>query len=206
MPNEPDIQSILDEREIARVVNEWGYLRDAEEWERLGACFHPDAEMHISWTTGSARSFIESLKRRPPRQPGEHTKHFLGMPRIQQRGSRAVSECHATVLSRVIIDGFEFDFEAWLRFLDLFENRVGAWRIFKRTAIYEKDRMEPVVPGEVPESFFSSVDMKGYPTECRFMCLRHTKQGRPFARNIVGVYSEAERALRAASRDWLAGK
>ncbi len=203
MPTDPRLLPALDEHEIAGVVIGWGFARDSREWEALAACFHQGAEMHISGTTGSAHAFIEGLKARPPAKPGEHTKHVIGSPRVRVRGSRAVSEAHANILSRALIEGYEFDFEAWVRFFDLFEKREGAWKIFRRTAIYEKDRMDPVVPGSVPSDFFTSVDMTGFPPECKFMCFRHIKQGRGIVENIVGVYSEAERALKEEGEAWL---
>jgi hypothetical protein len=122
---------------------------------------------------------------------------------VRVSGDRALSEAHANILSRAPINGQEFDFEAWVRFFDFFEKREGAWKIHRRTAIYEKDRMDPVVPGSVPADFFTSVDMTGFPPSCKFMCFRHIKQGRGVAENIVGVYSEAERALKEEGEAWL---
>ncbi len=203
MPGDTDIQPAQDEHEISRVVIGWGYARDQEDWERLSRCYHPGAEMNISWTRGTAEQFVERLSSRPPMYPGEHQKHQLGSPDIRLAGERAVSECHITLYSRIIIDELMWDFTAWSRFFDLFERRAGEWRITKRTAIYEKDRMDPVNPAEVPEGYFEGMDIDGYPAPCKFMCYRAAKHGRQPAPGIVSAGGEAERALRKEGGAWL---
>lgn len=200
------LQPLLDERAIAKVVSDWGFARDGEDWEALKVCFHPDATVEIMWIAGSAHEFVESFRQRPPQKPGEHTKHQVGAPRVRLRGDRAVSECHLTLYSRVFIDEILFDFTAWVRFFDLFEKRGGAWRIFKRTAIYEKDRMDPVYPETVPSSFYDRASMENFPPACRFMCFRHMKQGRGTAPHIITTGSPEERERREAGERWLAGE
>lgn len=206
MTDEAGFRSLLNEHAISKVVSDWGYARDGEDWDALKACFHSDATVEIMWISGSARAFIESFRNRPPQKPGEHTRHQVGTPRIRMRGDRAVSECPLTLFSRVLVDDLPFDFTAWARFFDLFEKRGGAWRIFRRTAIYEKDRMDPVQPEKVPSSFYESMRLENYPPECRFMCFRHMKQGRGAAPRIITAGSPEERARREAGERWLAGE
>jgi hypothetical protein len=206
MPDDAGFQAMLDEHEISRVVADWGFARDGGDWEALKACFHPDATVEIMWITGLAHDFADSLKNRPPLKPGEHIKHQVGAPQVHLNGGRAVSECHLILFSRIFIDDFAFDFTAWGRFFDLFEKRGGEWRISKRTAIYEKDRMDPVQPEKIPASFYDSVQLEGYPPECRYMCYRHEKHGRKMASKIMTAYSAEERALREEGERWLAGE
>lgn len=206
MPDNAEFQAARDENEIARVVADWGFARDGGDWEALKGCFHPDARVDIAWISGSAHEFAESLKNRGPLPPGEHTRHQVGNPHIRMNGGRAVSDGPLTLFNRAFIDGLEFDFEAWLRFFDLFEKRGGEWRISKRTAIYEKDRMDPVQPEKIPASFYDSVQLEGYPPECRYMCFRHMKHGRKMASKIMTAYSAEERALREEGERWLAGE
>ncbi len=206
MPDDLRIQSLLDEREIASVVTGWGSARDQGDWERLRACYHEDGEMHIMWTADSADTFVERLKTRPPTPPGEHQKHQVGPPDIRLVDDRAVSEAHISLYSRLSIDGIWFDFTAWIRFFDLFEKRAGAWRITKRTAIYEKDRMDPVNPSDVPAGYFEGMDISGYPEACKFMCYRHSKHGLHPSPGLATAGSAAEAALRAEGERWLTGE
>ncbi len=117
-----------------------------------------------------------------------------------------MSECHVTLYSRAVVDKIDFDFTAWLRFIDLFEKRGGEWRIAKRTSVYEKDRMDPVRPEDVPGGYFKGIDLSGYPEACKFMCHRAAKRGRRPAPDIVSAGSEAEAALRAEGGAWLKGE
>jgi hypothetical protein len=89
------------------------------------------------------------------RKPGDHTKHVISGPWIRVNRDRAFSRCHVNLYIRTTIDGHEFYLQSWARFFDLLERRDGAWRIVKRTAVYEKDRMNPVDPRDVPKDFFS---------------------------------------------------
>jgi hypothetical protein len=205
VPDDSLIQSLFNEREIAAVVNGWGFARDQGDWERLRACYHEDGEMHIMWTADSADAFVERLKARPPMPPGEHQKHQVGSPDIRLAGGRAVSEAHISLFSRLLIDEIWFDFTAWIRFYDLFERRAGAWRIAKRSAIYEKDRMDPLNPSEVPAGYFEGMDLSGYPEACKFMCYRHSKNNRSPAPGLATAGSAAEAALRAEGERWLTG-
>jgi len=61
--------------------------------------------------------------------------------------------CHP--LSPHLWDGREVDLQSWMRFFDLLERRDGGWRIVKRTAVYEKDRLDPVDPRSIPKDFFA---------------------------------------------------
>jgi hypothetical protein len=199
-----DIQTLIDEQSIAKVVIAWGAARDSSDWERLRACYHEDGEMHIMWTSDSADTFVERLKARPPAPPGEHQKHLVSSPDIRVSGDRAVSESHVILYSRLMIDNIEFDFTAWIRFYDLFEMREDNWRIKKRSAIYEKDRMDPVKLSDLPPGYFENMDLSGYPEACKFMCYRHSKRGLPPSPTLATSGSEAEATLKKEGLAWLA--
>jgi hypothetical protein len=63
---------------------------------------------------------------------------------------------------RSTVDGHEFDLQSWLRFFDLLEKRDNVWRIVKRTAVYEKDRLEPVDPRGVPKEVFDDMELSDF--------------------------------------------
>ncbi len=198
-------QAMQDEHEIADLLVRWGHARDADDWETLAACFHGDATISISWMSGAARDFLEGSKAMAERRrPGSHVKHVFTGPLILVNGDRAFSRCHVTLFARAFIDGHEFDFQSLFRFFDLLERRAGVWRIFKRTGVYEKDRMDPVDPRGVPASFYEAMDLSSFPPEMRFLCFRQSKTGVPSV-PCIAVYSPEEAALRSACLEWLAG-
>jgi hypothetical protein len=194
-----------DEQQIASLLIRWGHARDSDDWETLAACFHPEATIHISWMSGSAREFVESSRRKAAaRKPGTHQKHVISGPWILVNRERAFSRSHADLHIRSELDGQEFDFQSWIRFFDLLEKRDHVWRILRRTAVYEKDRMEPVDPRGVPKDFFPDIDLSAYPASAKFLCYWLKRSGGLPSPAIISVYSDAERRLRQECEAWLA--
>ena len=90
--------------------------------------------------------------------------------------------------------------------MDLFEKRDGNWRISNRTPIYEKARMDPHNPGEVPESYFANMDLSRYPNAIRYHCYNNERRsGRPSSKNLVLKGTAEEKALRKEAAEWLTG-
>jgi 3-phenylpropionate/cinnamic acid dioxygenase small subunit len=194
-----------DEHQIANLLIRWGHARDSGDWETLAACFHDDATIHISWISASAKEFIAgSRAMAAARQPGAHTKHLISGLWIQVKGDHAFSRCHVNLYSRTTINGYQFDTQNWLRFFDLLERRDNIWRIVKRTAVYEKDRMDPVDPRGVPEDFFADMDLSAFPASAKFICYRLLQNGRTPSSDIISVYSDGERTLKQEGEAWLA--
>jgi hypothetical protein len=195
---------IEDEHQIASLLVRWGHARDSDDWETLAGCFHDDATIHISWISGPAKDFVaRSRTMAAARKPGEHIKHVISAPWIQVNRDRAFSRCHANLYIRMNLDGHEFDLQSWLRFFDLLEKRDNVWRIVKRTAVYEKDRMEPVDPRGVPKDFFTNMDLSAFPASVKFLCYWLLRIGHSPVINIISVYSDEERALRDEADVWL---
>jgi SnoaL-like domain len=195
---------IEDEHQIASLVMRWGHARDSDDWETLAGCFHDDATIHISWISGPAKDFIaRSRAMAAARKPGDHTKHLISGPWIRVNQDRAFSRCHVNFYIRATIDGHEFDLQSWFRFFDLLERRDNLWRILKCSAVYEKDRLEPVDPRGVPKEFFLDMDLSQFPASAKFLCYWQLRSGRPPSTRIVSVYSDEERALREEGEMWL---
>jgi hypothetical protein len=78
-------------------------------------------------------------------------------------------------------------------------------RIAKWTAIYDKDRLDPVLPGDIPPAFFVGLDRSGGVGNGAFMRLRVTKKGRTVAAGMVLAGSEAETQVKREGGQWLDG-
>jgi SnoaL-like domain len=136
------------------------------------------------------------------RKPGDHIKHLISGPWIRVKGDRAFSRCHANLYIRTT-DGHEFDLQSWVRFFDLLEKRDNVWRIVKRTAVYEKDRMDPVDPRGVSKDFFVDMELSAFPASAKFLCYWLQRSGFSPSTDIISVYSDEERALRQEGEVWL---
>jgi len=206
MIDQARLQTALDEHEIQKVLISWALARDCGDWEVLANCFQPDATIHISWISGSAAEFVERSKAMLKEfKPGEQGKHTMGASKVDVNGDKAISQIHAELIRRVISPDFDFDTQTWARFVDLFEkSEDGVWRIFKRTMVYDKDRMEPVNPDQVPDGFYDSMNLDRFPPACRFLCYRLSLNNHAPMADIVTTGSDAEKALLAEQQVWLA--
>ncbi len=204
MSNDKPSTLMEDEHQITSLLIRWGHARDSDDWETLAECFHDNATIHISWISGPAKEFVaRSRAKAAARRPGAHFKHLISGPWIRVNRDRAFSRCHANLYGRDEIDGHEYDLQSWMRFFDLLERRENAWRIVKRTAVYEKDRMEPVDPRGVSKDFFTDMDLSAFPASAKFRCYRMQRSGRSPSTDMISVYSDEERALRAEGEMWI---
>src|SRR5207249_7096345 len=130
------------------------------------------------------------------RKPEEHRKHWLGNMRSEVAGTRAVLETDVVILIREFIGGSLFDYTAYARFYDLLETCSGVWRISEWNCIYDKDRLDPVIPAWDASAAYGEVDLEGLQSGFAFMKVRQAKHGRTIPNNVVTRDSEAERNLR----------
>lgn len=206
MTDNTGIQRMLDEYEIFRVRRRWAYSRDHHDWEVLKTCFHSDATVVVSWFEGTAAEFVEKTKQAgAERKPEERSVHALGNYDVTIRGNRAVLEADMQVLNRDYLDGILFDSICYGRFYDMFERRNDEWRIAKWTCIYDKDRLDPVFPTDIPASFYDSLKFEGEENGFALMRLRQEKKGRIVPAGLVMGGSEGERRLKREGANWLAG-
>ena len=191
---------VSDRGAISELINAWVYHRDRGNWDQLKDTFWPEGAISLSWFDGQFAQFIESSKEMSEKD--NPTKHIVAQPFIKINGNRAVSETNVTLLARGG-GSLEIDLTAYLRFYDLLEKRDGVWRILKRTAIYEKDRMDCVKPSFLfwVANFF--INLKKYPKACRFLCFGLEKAGQEVTKNIVEDRSEKLELLYKEGDDWL---
>ena len=140
---------IIDRLEIRELIEKWVVYRDAADWDKFRTVWADDGRMMATWFQGSAEEFIkvsiEGFKR------GIYILHFLGGSEIQIQGSRAIAQTKMTISQRGDVHGVECDIVCTGRFYDLVELTGSGWRVVLRQPIYERDRMTPLIPGQVFE-------------------------------------------------------
>lgn len=195
----PDARS-----EIAALINSWGFFRDQESWEKLLATFHDDGTISISWFDGPYKGFVAASRELAARSRNTIVKHHLGVPSIEVDGDRALSEVNVTIMVRARTPVGEVDTTSFARFHDRVEKRDGRWKILKRTAIYEKDRADPVDRPALPEVFFQGLDR--YPIEVQFLASSLDRAGAKLAERIVFDKSPQAEALYREGQAWLSAR
>ncbi len=186
--------------EIAELINDWGFNRDQERWHALSAAFYPEGTISLSWYDGPYAGFVEASKMIAARGAAV-LKHQLGVPSIRVMGDRAVSEVNVIIMLRTGTEFGDVDTSSYARFVDLLERRDGAWKIVKRTAIYEKDRIDPVDMPVLPDALF--VGLEEFPVELRFLGSSMSKGGIALSPTVVLDKSPEMQAVYAAGEDWL---
>ena len=199
------LQAVIDKSEIIEVSTVLLCCRDAGDWERLAQCFHPDAHVTTSWFSGTAREFVVEARKM---MEGHHSKdtqrHVMSNPIVNVNGNRAVCEYYIILHQGRTMDAYEFDLQTWSVTVDLFEKRNGAWRICKRSNIYEKDRLDAHAPGSVPQSYYDQMDLSRYPAAVRYHCYRNERSS-GVAPKLILKGSDEEEAARREAKEWLAG-
>ena len=191
--------SIEDKYACAELIQAWGLYRDQRRWPELLDTFHPEGEIAVSWFRGPFREFVEHCKR------GSPSKHLIAPPLVRIAGDRAVAETSIVILVRQTIDGTAVDMTSRARFLDRLERRQGRWRILERAAVYEQDRLDPVVPSETFARIMQAAATSPYPEPYRYMAVRLAAAGRPLAEPVHHDGAAATAELYVRYDAWLTG-
>lgn len=200
------IEELAEEYAVKRVRQIWAFARDHGEWETMRACFHPDATVRVAWYSGPVAGFLaETIESAEKRRPGEGSKHWFGNQRAWIKGDRALLESDAMVLGRTTFSDHMFDFTLYIRLYDRLERRQGEWKILRMDAIYDKDRLDPVLASSLPPGFFDGVDLRGPQAALALMKWRLEKRGGKLPELPLGG-TESEKRLRAENEAWLAAR
>jgi SnoaL-like domain len=190
------------ESEIAARINEWTFYRDQEGWDGLLNTFHEGGTISLSWYDGPYEGFVAASKQLAAGGRAL-VKHRLGVPKIRVRGDRALSEVDVTIMVRARTPDVEVDTTSYARFYDRLERRDGVWKMRLRTAVYEKDRADPVSAPSLPAAFFEGLER--FPAEVRFLAASLERVGAKLSENLVLDKGERLAALYREGEAWLAG-
>jgi SnoaL-like domain len=190
--------SFADKCACAELIQAWGLYRDQGRWNDLLATFHPGGAIHVSWFRGPFAEFVEKSCRGGP------SKHHILPSIVRVKGERALAETSITILVRQEIDGVLCDMTSRARFLDRLERRQSTWKMLERAAIYEQDRLDPVVPSDAFDRMMQAAAMSDYPAAYRYMAFRIVAAGRSLALPIHYDGAPHTRELYSRYEAWLA--
>ena len=189
-------------QQISELMHNWGFWRDQARWEELRTAFHPEGTINVTWFHGLFTDFVAASIEMRKRRTG--SKHWIGGSLIRLEGDRALSETNVMIMGRSVVHDIEVDTVAYGRFFDLVERRAGVWRILRREAIYEKDRVDPVVAGTtVP---FDANKLAGFPPPYRHLAYSLSSQGFTVSPDLPTNDSASLAKVYAQGEAWIAGK
>jgi hypothetical protein len=191
----PDLLAIRD------VVESWALARDSADWEWFRRQWHDDGYMMATWFQGPKEDFIKISA--DGFAKGVSILHYTGASQATINGTRAISQTRMTIMQRGQVHGVLADVACIGRFYDFFEKREGRWAIVLRQPIYEKDRIDPVTPGEKME--FDSGLLERFPEGYRYLAYLQVQAGYPVKPDMPGLRGPAVEELYARGAAWLAG-
>ena len=144
-------ETLADRLAIRDVVENWVIARDSADWELFRQQWHDDGYMMATWFQGPRDDFIRVSP--DGFAKGVNILHFTGASQatLSADRTRAISQTRMTIMQRGPVHGVLADVACTGRFYDFFAKRDGRWAIVLRQPIYEKDRLDPVTPGETIE-------------------------------------------------------
>ena len=193
---------MTDDRQLIReLIENWAVWRDAGDWERFAGLWHDDGVMMATWFQGSAADFVRGSREGFER--GVRILHFLGGSSVELAGDRAIAQTKMTISQRAEVEGIECDVVCTGRFYDFLEKRDGCWGIVLRQPIYEKDRLDPVVPGSPIE--LDSERLQRFPAGYRHLAYLQTAIGYEVKPDMPGLTGPEVERLYERGAAWLAG-
>jgi len=191
-----------DKRAIREIIENWVIFSDSGDWDRFAECWHEDGWMSATWFQAPSAEFIRA--RREGFDKGVSIIHFLGGSTCDIVGARAVSQTKMTISQRAPVHGVLVDVLCTGRFYDFFEHRKGRWGMVRRQPIYEKDRMDPVTPGETLE--LDPELLARFPEGYRYLGYLQSQVGYPVKeQGMPGLKGPEVEQLYAEGRAWLDG-
>jgi ketosteroid isomerase-like protein len=141
---DPELQRLVDEAAIRRVVQRYARAVDRCDWELLRSCYHPGAIDDHGAFVGTVEELIELLKTERWRSTAHYVVNQL--VDFDADGDAAWAETYVYALhrSQPEDDGTPIDAIGSGRFFDRFERRDGEWRIAHRRVIFGDGRVDPV--------------------------------------------------------------
>lgn len=186
-----------DKLAITEAVQNWAFARDFGDWDRLRAVFHPDGIMTSTRFTGPADAFIANAAKNQT----SRSTHFMGGTSVRLNGNKAIAESRMILMSRTTLEGTEVDVTCYGRFYDRFMKLDGEWRVLRRNAIYERDRIEPVRPGTALK--LDESELARFPEGYRYLAYVQSRNGSTVDLGLPTPRSAALEQLYREGNAWL---
>jgi hypothetical protein len=168
---------------VSQLVLRERFGRDLGLWEQMRDCYHDDSIVRISWMKGSGPEFVSHSKEMAGR--GVRANHRLGPILVTLAGDRAIGQFTGTIDIPTAIKGIDVIMSSDARFLVRAERRAVVWRLSGFDIVYLRDKVTPVIPGQVlaidPEA------VKGFRPSYRFMSYSLTLSGFPVPNDLPGI-------------------
>jgi len=129
---------------VSQLVLRERLSRDLGLWEQMRDCFHDDSVVRISWINASGPEFV----RRSMAEQNVRASHRLGPIFVTLAGDRAIAQLAAIIDIPFALNETEVMTSCHHRLLLRAERRESVWRLSGFDAVYLRDEIAPVIPGQ----------------------------------------------------------
>ena len=140
------LDTMLAKAEIAELLLTERMARDEADWERMGACFHPDSHLDLSWFSGSGAEFVAASRR--SYAAGNRNLHLVSAPTIRLHGARAVALANLCIVIPITLHGVEAVLSAYCRLHEHFARHDQRWGMVSMTVVYLWGALVPRDPAQ----------------------------------------------------------
>ena len=157
--------------------------RDLGLWEQMRDCYHDDSAVRISWINASGPEFVRRSKEMAERNV--LASHRIGPILVTLAGDRAIAQLAVIIDVPFVLNGTEVMLSSHTRLLLRAERRELVWRLFGFDAVYLRDEITPVIPGQ---SFAIDPDvLKSFRQSYRYLSYCFASAGYPVPNDLAGV-------------------
>ena len=134
MPDAEELERLVAEAEIRRVIARYCRGVDRMDLELVRSCYHPDAHDEHGSFSGTVDEYLEWVGALLAKY--DATMHFVGNQLVEFDGADAAwVETYGISVHRGPADRPHLNLSTGFRFVDRFERRAGEWRIADRVAV-----------------------------------------------------------------------
>ena len=196
----PDVTSVLEEAEIAALIQRERAARDGARWEEMATFYHPESSIDVAWFQGSGQQFVRATKKNW--RTDAINFHELGVAVVDICKDRALADTACTLRGFFTLQDVPVTLSGYVRLLWRARRFEGTWLIAGLRSVYIRDLLQPCNGSD--RLGLDEDELSRYRSSYRY--LTHTLKvlGRNPRQDLPGMdRPEAVAALREAEEVWL---
>jgi hypothetical protein len=179
-------QAVLEAADVSAVsqlVLRERLSRDFGLWEQMRDCFHDDSVVRISWIKATGPEFVRRSKEMAERNV--KASHRLGPILVTLASHRAIAQVRANIDIPFTLKGIEVIMSSHAHLLFRAERQGEVWRLSGLDAVYLRDEIAPVMPGQTVA--IDQEEVKAFRPTYRLLSYCLASGGFPVRNDLAGV-------------------
>jgi SnoaL-like domain len=179
-------QAVLEAADVSAVsqlVLRERLSRDFGLWEQMRDCFHDDSVVRISWINATGPEFVRRSKEMAERNV--KASHRLGPILVTLASHRAIAQVRANIDIPFTLKGIDVMMSSHAHLLFRAERQGEVWRLSGLDAVYLRDEIAPVMPGQTVA--IDQEEVKTFRPTYRLLSYCLASGGFPVRNDLAGV-------------------